>query len=110
MCNIMIYNFDLIKSKINKIEKILPHGVRKYPIYKFMDDKDNYLFEVRYGGKDANALQRGIWTHTKHANSYFTSISNGEINYKIRDNLINLLSYLMIATNDEINKTWEELK
>lgn len=103
ICNVMIYDFDLVKSQINKIEKVLPKGARKYPIYKFMHNND-YLFEVRYGGKNANALQRGVWTHTKNAYPYFISVSNGEIKYQVRKNLLEIISYLMIATNDQINK------
>ena len=103
-CNVMIYDFDSIKLRVSKIEKILPQGARKYPIYKFLDINDNYLFEVRYGGKNANALQRGIWTNTKYAQSYFISATHGEIEYQIRTDLIDLISYLMIATNDEIIK------
>ena len=102
-CNVMIYDFNLVKSQVNRIEKVFPQGARKYPIYKFMHD-NNYLFEVRYGGKNANALQRGVWTHTKNAHSYFISISNGEIKYQVRQNLLDIISYLMIATNDQINK------
>ena len=102
-CNIMIYDFNSVKLQVNKIEKILPKGARKYPIYKFMHD-NNYLFEVRYGGKNANALQRGIWTHTKNAYPYFISASNGEIKYQIRKNLLDIISYLMIATDEQINK------
>ncbi len=109
-CNVMIYDFDTIKSKVKKIEKILPGGSRKYPIYKFTDNNDNYLFEVRYGGKSANALQRGVWTHTENAISHFTSISNGEIKYEIRKNLIELISLLMISTNDEIIKLLNDIK
>jgi len=99
----MIYDFNLVKSQVNRIEKVFPQGARKYPIYKFMHN-DNYLFEVRYGGKNANALQRGVWTNTKNAHPYFISISNGEIEYQVRQNLLDIISYLMIATNDQINK------
>lgn len=102
-CNIMVFNNDLIKKKICKIKKILPGGKRKYPIYVFLDNNDNYLFEVRYGGKDANALQRGVWTHTKKAENCFLSISNGWVSYKTRQNLLDVLSLLMIADNNTIN-------
>ena len=42
---------------------------RKHPVYRFYDDAGGYVCEVRYGGADANALQRGLWTHTKTVES-----------------------------------------
>ena len=108
-CKIMLYDFDKVKDEIKKIEKVLPGGARKYPIYKFLNENNDYLFEVRYGGKNANALQRGIWTHTVHAKSYFINISNGEIKYEIRQNLIDVISILMISSNSTINKLREEI-
>lgn len=107
-CNILVFDFNNTKKQVNKIEKILPSGRRKYPIYKFLDNDDNYLFEVRYGGKDANALQRGLWTNTKYAEKNFISISNGWIPYETRKNLLELLSHLMILDNNQINKLLKE--
>ena len=47
----------------------------------FLDKDDNYICEVRYGGASENALQRGLWTHTRNAVSFFDSITNGWIDY-----------------------------
>lgn len=102
-CNIMVFDFDEIKNQVTSIKKILPSGRRKYPIYIAYHNND-YLFEIRYGGKDANALQRGIWTNTKKAESYMKSISNGWISYETRENLLLLLSSLLIKDNNTINK------
>lgn len=108
-CKIMLYDFDTIKNEIEKIEKVLPSGARKYPIYKFLNKNNDYLFEVRYGGKNANALQRGIWTHTINAKSCFITVSDGEIKYEIRQNLIDIISNLMISSESMIDKIKEEL-
>lgn len=102
ICSIMVYDFDKVKNNITKIVKILPGGHRKHPVYKFFND-ELYLFEVRYGGPSANALQRGVWTHTKNAKDSFINITNGYINYTTRNNLLQLLSQLMIATNETID-------
>ena len=106
----MIFDFDDVKSQVNKIEKVLPSGRRKYPIYQFLDKNNNYLFEIRYGGKDANALQRGMWTHTKRAENHFISVSNGWISYEVRKNLLELLFHLMIISNEKIDYILEEEK
>lgn len=108
IANMMAFNFDIVIKKIAKIEKILPSGRRKHPIYQFLDENDNYLFEVRYGGKDANALQRGLWTNTNKAENYFISVSNGWIKYEIRENLLSLISMLMISDNNLIDKLLKE--
>ncbi|MDY6049152.1 MAG: hypothetical protein SPI77_01040 [Corynebacterium sp.] len=52
------------------------HG-RKHDVWKFFDGDNEYICEVRYGGKDANALQRGLWTHTRQVKKYFTSLTGG---------------------------------
>lgn len=74
--NVMTFNSDsLFKTHriifVNKDEDfdtslgIINKKGRKHPVYIFLDENNNYLFEVRYGGKTANALQRGLWTNTK---------------------------------------------
>lgn len=102
-CSIMVYDFEKAKNNITKIIKELPGGRRKHPVYKFFNGND-YLFEIRYGGPSANALQRGVWTHTKNANNSFINITGGSIQYTTRTNLLQLLSQLMIASDDDINK------
>lgn len=104
-CNIMI--FDHIKAihntkrivfveKNQKFDlnsrKVIPAKGRMHPIYMFIDAKNNYICEVRYGGASANALQRGLWTHTKNAFSYFDSLTNGWIDYSHNHTLVRLFS------------------
>src|SRR3990167_3388169 len=74
--------FDLQKA-YSSVKKI-----KSFPIYKFFDKKNNYIFEVRYGDAKANALQRGMWTHTENAEQFFKELLAG--GYKINEPLITL--------------------
>jgi hypothetical protein len=106
-CNIMI--FDAEKA-MKETEKIIYVGEgesfknknqgkgRKHPIFMFLDKNDNYICEVRYGGASANALQRGLWTHTINAVNYFDSITNGWIDYSHNHTLVKLFSLALNAT------------
>jgi hypothetical protein len=65
--SITLIDIDDILSNVSKIiytPKIKRENSFTYEIVKFYDNNDQYLFEVRYGKKDANALQRGLWTKT----------------------------------------------
>jgi len=53
---------------------------------------------MRYGLADANALQRGLWTHTKNALKYFDSLTNGWIDYSDNHVLVQLFSHALVAT------------
>ncbi len=64
----------------------------------FLDSKNNYICEVRYGGASANALQRGLWTHTKNAVNYFDSITGGWIDYSYNHTLVKLFSLALNST------------
>ena len=66
----------------------------------FLDSKGNYICEVRYGGASANALQRGLWTNTKNATSYFDSITNGWVNYSHNLTLVRLFSLALNSTEE----------
>lgn len=125
-CNIMI--FDHSKA-IQNTARILYIGKgeslngktsgkgRLHPIYMFLDKTDNYICEVRYGGASANALQRGLWTHTKNALSYFDSLTNGWIDYSHNLTLVKLFSLALNSSeksHEEANlllqKDIDELK
>jgi len=106
-CNIMVFNHN---DAIEKTSRIIYIGKgesfgeksqgksRLHPIYMFLDSQDNYICEVRYGGATANALQRGLWTHTKNATSYFDSITNGWIDYSHNPTLVRLFSLALNCT------------
>ena len=106
-CNIMVFDHEkAIKNtaRILYIGKGKSFGSKKtgksrlHPIFMFVDNKDNYICEVRYGGASANALQRGLWTHTQNAVSYFDSITNGWIDYSHNLTLVRLFSLALNST------------
>ena len=87
------------KQKFDKkTKKVVDGKGRKHPIFMFTDNSGNYICEVRYGGASANALQRGLWTHTKNAIFYFDSLTNGWINYSHNKALVKLFSLALNST------------
>ncbi|MCD4831009.1 MAG: hypothetical protein K8R02_04275 [Anaerohalosphaeraceae bacterium] len=129
-CNIMIFDH---KKTIKKTKKIIYVGKnqkfdfgtgnvisgkgRKHPIYIFIDSIGKYICEVRYGGASANALQRGLWTHTKNALPYFDSLTNGWIDYSHNHTLVKLFSLALNSSeqghklaNEILQKDIERLK
>ena len=110
-CNIMVFDFDKMKSQTNTIlridegfkydedsRQIVPGKGRTHPIYMFLDREGRYICEVRYGGATANALQRGFWTHTKNAVNYFESLTNGWISYEHNLTLVHLFRLALNST------------
>ncbi|MFH1890220.1 MAG: hypothetical protein ABIJ91_01475 [Candidatus Kuenenbacteria bacterium] len=104
-CNIMIFDHQKAMANTKRIVlvgkgqrfdfttgKVVPGKGRSHPIYMFVDSKNYYICEVRYGGASANALQRGLWTHTKNALDYFDSLTNGWIDYSHNHTLVKLFS------------------
>ena len=69
-----------------------------HPVYRFYDADEEYVCEVRYGGGTANALQRGLWTHTKNGLKYFDSVSGGWVSYEHNLILVKLFSHALLAT------------
>lgn len=113
-CNIMVFDFDKMKAHTTKIlrideghrydndcRQIVPHKKRKYPIYVFLDKDSKYICEIRYGAAAANALQRGFWTNTKKASTYyFDSLTNGWISYKVNTTLVQLIRLALNSTEN----------
>ena len=91
-CNILVFDGTKAKSSTALIQKESAGSGRKHPVYKFYDASNNYICEVRYGNATANALQRGLWTHTKNALSFFDSITDGWIDYAHNHTLVQLFS------------------
>lgn len=104
-CNIMIFDHKKAISKTCRIiyvgknqrfdvesKRVILGKGREHPIFMFLDAKSNYICEIRYGGASANALQRGLWTHTKNAMLYFDSLTNGWIDYSYNHTLVRLFS------------------
>ena len=112
-CNIMVFDFDKMKKQTKKIirvdegyrydedlKQVVQSKGRSHPIYMFIDKEDKYICEVRYGGKAANALQRGLWTHTKNAVNYFDSLTNGWISYEHNLTLVQLFRLALNSTEN----------
>ena len=112
-CNITVFDFKIAKSKVAKIEKKTSNSEktkgkkRLHPVYVFFDSENNYIFEVRYGDKTANALQRGLWTNTKNAEKHFISLTSGWINYAHNLDLVKLIA---LALNSRQNSHREANK
>jgi len=85
------------------------HG-RKHPVFRFYDGDGDYVCEVRYGSATANALQRGLWTHTKNGLKYFESVTNGWISYSHNLILVRLFSHALVATSKGHEAALELLK
>ncbi len=97
-CNILVFDYDRAKSRIAHIVLEKDGKRRKHPVYRFYDDTGGYICEVRYGSATANALQRGLWTHTKNGLKYFDSVTNGWIDYSHNLVLVKVFSHALLAT------------
>lgn len=120
-CNIMIFDSEKAKELTHRIvfvgkgqkfnftsNAVVPGKGRKHPIFMFIDEAGNYICEVRYGGASANALQRGLWTHTKHAVSYFDTLTNGWVDYSHNLTLVKLFS-LALNSSEQGHKSANKL-
>lgn len=116
-CNIMVFDYDKAKKNTTLIQREDGGRGRKHPVYRFYDQSGGYICEVRYGGASANALQRGLWTHTKNALAYFDSITNGWVDYSHNYILVKLFSRALVSSRaghtsalDKIREDIERLK
>jgi hypothetical protein len=109
-CNILV--FDYLKAR-NETAKIILEDAskgRKHPVYRFYSHDNTYICEVRYGNAEANALQRGLWTHTKNALPYFDSVTDGWIDYSHNKVLVQLFSHALVSSNVGHSKALEKIK
>ena len=110
-CNIMVFDIKRAYQNTKKIifidknqaydyatQKVIASKGRTHPIYLFVDGKNHYVCEVRYGGASANALQPGFWTHTKKASDYFNSLTDGWVSYAQNKTLVKLFSLALNAS------------
>lgn len=123
-CNIMIFDHVKAISEAKRIvyigknkkfntetKKVISSKGRLHPIFMFLDSNSNYICEVRYGGASANALQRGLWTHTKNAISYFDSLTSGWIDYSHNHTLVKLFNLALNSSEQghvEANKILQQ--
>jgi hypothetical protein len=122
-CNVMIFDHKKAIDETDRIvyigknqkfdtgsKAVIPGKGRTRPIYMFVDSNGKYICEVRYGGADANALQRGLWTHTKNALPYFDSLTNGWIDYSHNHALVKLFSLALNSSEQGHAKANEILQ
>ena len=99
-CNIMVFSFIKAVEECSEISYHEEGSGRKHPVFRFYGKDGAFIMEVRYGGATANALQRGLWTHTKNALPFFDSVTNGWIDYSHNMTLVDLFSKALVATED----------
>jgi len=104
--------FDLARAygSVRSIRFLPPRKLGRkmtFPIYKFYGENAQYIFEVRYGGAGANALQRGMWTHTANARPYFRELLSGT--YEINEALVQLIAKLLVAPKSTHEAILKEL-
>ncbi len=97
-CNILVFDYDRVVRRTSLIARHAAGQRRKHPVYRFYDEARNYICEVRYGDATANALQRGLWTHTRNSEAYFRSVTGGWIDYSTSDTLVELFSHGLVAS------------
>jgi hypothetical protein len=98
-CNILVFDAETARNRVTRIVLEEEGHGRKHPVFRFYDANGNYVCEVRYGSGTANALQRGLWTHTKNGFAYFDSVTDGWIDYSHNLVLVQLFSHALIATD-----------
>jgi hypothetical protein len=109
-CNIMVFDYAVAKQSTHVIRREEKGRGRKHPVYRFYDKQGEYICEVRYGDAAANALQRGLWTHTKNAMRYFNSITNGWVDYSHNLVLVKLFSHALVSSELGHSAALEKIK
>lgn len=98
-CNILVFDYDAARAQTKTIERALEGSGRKHPVFRFYDENHDYICEVRYGDAAANALQRGLWTHTRNALKHFDSITQGWVDYSHNIVLVKLFSHALVSSS-----------
>ena len=109
-CNILVFDHDRAKNNIARVVYEEEGRGRKHPVFRFYDGDRDYACEVRYGSGTANALQRGLWTHTKNGLKYFDSVTSGWVSYSHNLVLVKVFSHALIATEQGHSAALETLK
>ena len=109
-CNILVFDYDRAVSETARITREEGARGRKHPVYRFYDKVGNYICEVRYGNATANALQRGLWTHTKNGLMFFDSITDGWIDYSHNLVLVKLFSHALVSSEAGHTSALEKVK
>ena len=109
-CNILVFDYGLARKSIIRIVREESGRGRKHPVYKFYGASGDYICEVRYGDAAANALQRGLWTHTKNGRKFFNSITGGWIDYSHNLLLVSLFSHALVSSDVGHEAALKEIK
>lgn len=109
-CNILVFDYETARSQTARITHESVGKGRKHPVFRFYDAEGDYICEVRYGNAAANALQRGLWTHTRNALKHFESITDGWISYAHNPVLVKLFSHALISTSTGHEEALERLE
>lgn len=109
-CNVLVFDHELAMQSVARVVYESEGKGRKHPVYRFYDGEGDYVCEVRYGSGTANALQRGLWTHTKNGLKYFASVTGGWIAYTHNPILVKLFSHALLSTSVGHEAALEELK
>jgi hypothetical protein len=109
-CNILVFDHTRARDATTRIAFESSGRGRKHPVYRFFDAEDAYICEVRYGDAAANALQRGLWTHTKNGLRYFDSITGGWIDYSHNKVLVKLFSHALVSSESGHASALEKIK
>ena len=109
-CNILVFDYDRAMDNTSRITREDAGSGRIHAVYRFYDSEGDYICEVRYGDAAANALQRGLWTHTKNGIKYFDSITNGWIDYSHNLVLVKLFSHALVCSSDGHSLALEKIK
>ena len=109
-CNILVFDYERAKERTTQIIHVASGNRRKHPVFKFLDSDNDYICEVRYGDATANALQRGLWTHTKNGLKHFDNLTNGWIEYAHNRVLVQLFSHALVSSSDSHKSALSILK
>lgn len=109
-CNILVFDSARAQAAATRIVLEDAGRGRKHPVYRFYDGDGDYICEVRYGDAAANALQRGLWTHTKNGLKYFDSITSGWIDYSHNKVLVALFSHALVSSEAGHVSALEKIK
>lgn len=109
-CNILVFDYVAARNATARIVRADSGSGRKHPVYRFYDGDGEYICEVRYGGATANALQRGLWTHTKNAIRYFDSVTGGWIDYSHNHVLVKLFSHALVSSDAGHSSALEKIQ
>lgn len=109
-CNILVFDYERARAQTRRISKACEGRGRKHPVFKFYDEQGDYICEVRYGDAAANALQRGLWTHTRNALRHFDSVTDGWVSYSHNLVLVKVFSHALVSSEHGHSAALLELK